>query len=61
MTNRMTTITAAETRRRKAALEAILKDVLGVAPEREELQIEFLPVHRSGSVQHRSRDGRPSF
>ncbi|HEY6346124.1 MAG TPA: TraR/DksA family transcriptional regulator [Bryobacteraceae bacterium] len=36
------TIAAAETRRRKSALQCSLKRLTGFAPEREELQIELL-------------------
>jgi DnaK suppressor protein len=39
---RVTTITAAETRRRKAALESKLKELVGVSSQREELRIDYV-------------------
>jgi DnaK suppressor protein len=42
MTTQVTTITEAETRRRKAALEAKLKELVSAFPDREELQSEYL-------------------
>jgi RNA polymerase-binding transcription factor DksA len=42
MTTQVTTITAPEIRRRKAALGSNLKELLGVSHEREELRIEYL-------------------
>ena len=42
MTTRIATITAVEIRQCKAALASKLKQLLGVSPEREEIQIEHL-------------------
>ena len=42
MATQVTTITATETRWRKAALESKLKESLGVSREREELRIEYV-------------------
>jgi DnaK suppressor protein len=42
MITKVTNITARETKPRKAALESKLEELLGVSPEREELQIEHL-------------------
>ena len=48
MATQVTTITAAETKRRKAALESKLRELLGLSREREELRIEYLadPIDR---------------
>jgi DnaK suppressor protein len=43
MANQVTTIAAAETRRRKADLNSKLKELLGVASRREELYIDNVP------------------
>lgn len=42
MATHPTTITSAETKKRKAALESKLSELFGVSREREELRIEYL-------------------